>query len=254
MTEWSVVTKQDGHVFCQLEQNASTMSERGKKGEEDEFETFVRSTLNSLCQDIKEIKENKAKIQSDLQLLKNEVSSNKSEIKKIRESIDKATGDIHDANCRIDRTESDLKKFSKDVNNMYERLVSLERYSRDFNLRFYKVPESAGEDCILKLTDVISSDLNFQPTIENAHRSGVRREDGSPRPILAKFLYRPERLAIIKKKRDLKNNVRISEDLIWEDRERKKQLRTVMKEAYEAGNRPRFHHGKLYINGELYQS
>ena len=52
-------------------------------------------------------------------------------------------------------------------------------------------------------------------------------------------------LAIIKKNRDLKNNVRISEDLIWEDCEGNKQLRTVIKEAYEAGKRPRFHHAKL---------
>ena len=55
-------------------------------------------------------------------------------------------------------------------------------------------------------------------------------------------------------KKDFKNDVRISEDLIWEDREKKKQLRTVMKEAYSAGNRPRFHYGKLYISGDLYQS
>ena len=79
---------------------------------------------------------------------------------------------------------------------------------------------------------MINNDLNFRPTIENAHRRGARREDGSPRPILAKFLYRPQLVAVIKMKKDLKNDVRISEDLIWEDREKKKQLRTVMKEAY----------------------
>ena len=35
-----------------------------------------------------------------------------------------------------------------------------------------------------------------------------------PRPILAKFLYRPECIATIKKKTDLKNKARILEDLI----------------------------------------
>ena len=164
--------------------------------------------------------------------MESDESSNKSEINKIRDSTDKATGDIHVANCRIDRIESDLKKLSKDVSSTYERLVSLERYSRDFNLRFYNIPETAGEDCVGKVTEMINNDLNFRPTIENAHRSGARREDGSPRPILAKFLYRPQRVAVNKMKKDLKNDVRISEDLIWEDREKKKQLRTVMKEAY----------------------
>ena len=179
-----------------------------KKLEEDEFETYVRSTLSTLCRDVKEIKESQAKIQNDLQQLKNDVSSNKSEI---RDSTDKATFDIHVANCRIDRIEGDLKKLSKDVSSTYERLVSLERYSRDFNLRFYNIPETAGEDCIGKVTEMINNDLKFRPTIENAHRSVARREDGSPSPILVKFLYRPQRVAVIKMKKDLKNDVRISE-------------------------------------------
>ena len=58
---------------------------------------------------------------------------------------------------------------------------------------------------------MINDDLNFRPTIENANRSGARREDGSPRPILVKFVYRPQRVAVIKMKKDLKNDVRISE-------------------------------------------
>ena len=36
--------------------------------------TRKKYTLNSLCKDIKEIEESKAKIQNDLQLLKNDVS------------------------------------------------------------------------------------------------------------------------------------------------------------------------------------
>ena len=45
------------------------MSKRVEKvgggGERDEFETYVRSTLNSLCQDIKEIKESQAKVENE---------------------------------------------------------------------------------------------------------------------------------------------------------------------------------------------
>ena len=36
----------------------------------------------------------------------------------------------------------------------------------------------------------------------DAHRIGPFKNDGTPRPILAKFLYRPERFKVIKKKRD----------------------------------------------------
>ena len=84
------------------------------------------------------------------------------------------------------------------------------------------------------------NDLQLQPNIENAHRIGPFKDDGTPRPILAKFLYGPERFRVIKKKRDLRDGVRVSDDLIWEDRQKKEQLRLVMKDAFEAGKRPRF--------------
>lgn len=94
----------------------------------------------------------------------------------------------------------------------------------------------------------------MQPNIENAHRIGPFKDDGTPRPILAKFLYCPERFKVIKKKREVRDGVSVSDDLIWEDRQKKKQLRSVMKDAFEAGKRPRFHHGKLYIDGVLHQA
>ena len=94
----------------------------------------------------------------------------------------------------------------------------------------------------------------MQSNIENAHRIRLFKNDGTPRPILARFLYLPERFKVIKKKRGLRDGVRVSDDLIWEDRQKKKQLRSVMKGAFEAGKRPRFHHGKLYIDGELHQA
>ena len=92
--------------------------------------------------------------------------------------------------------------------------------------------------------------------IENAHRIGRPRTGAAsdPRPVIAKFLYRPERFRVIQNKRSLKNGVRVSDDLIWEDRQQKKKLKEVMKLAYEEGKRPRFHLGKLYIDGTLYES
>ena len=75
----------------------------------------------------------------------------------------------------------------------------------------------------------------MQSDIENAHRIGPFKGDGTPRPILVKFLYRPERFRVIKKKRDLRDGVRVSDDLIREDRQKKKQLGSVMKEAFKGG-------------------
>ena len=67
--------------------------------------------------------------------------------------------------------------------------------------------------------DILENDLQLQPSIENARRIGPFKDDGTPRPILAKFLYRPERFRVIQKKRDLRDSVRVSDDLIWGDRQ-----------------------------------
>ena len=87
---------------------------------------------------------------------------------------------------------------------------------------------------------ILSNDLGIKPVIENAHRIGGPRTGASndPRPVIAKFLYRPERLQVIQNKRSLKNDVRISDYLIWEDRQKKK-LKEIMKQAYEEGKKPR---------------
>ena len=53
----------------------------------------------------------------------------------------------------------------------------------------------------------------MEPTIENAHRVGPSITD-KRRAIVCKFIYRPERFKVLQKKRDLQNNVWITEDLI----------------------------------------
>ena len=137
------------------------------------------------------------------------------------------------------------------INQMYERLLSLERYSHKYNLRFHTIEESPGEGCLQKIQDILATQLNLEPKLENAHRAGPR-SDAKPRAIICKFVYRPERYKAFRKKRDLSDGVWITEDLTWEDREKKK-LKDVMKEAFESGKKPRFHRGKLYIDGALYK-
>ena len=89
---------------------------------------------------------------------------------------------------------------------MRERLLSLERYSREYNLRFHNVPESTNEDCVQKVRDILSNQLDMEPEFENAHRVGPRNDD-KPRVIICKFLYRPQRYKVIQKKRDLEDGI-----------------------------------------------
>ena len=91
-------------------------------------------------------------------------------------------------------------------------IVILGEIFTGYNLRFYNIDLRVNrlEDCIAKLRDtLIENDLQLQLSIENAHRIGPFKDDGTPRPILAKFLYRPERFRVIREKRDLRDGVRV---------------------------------------------
>ena len=78
---------------------------------------------------------------------------------------------------------------------MYERLLSLERYSREYN-RFHNIEESPGEGCFQKTHDILANRLNLEPKLENTRRAGPR-SDSKPRATICKFVYRPERHKVI---------------------------------------------------------
>ena len=166
---------------------------------------------------------------SELNSLKDRVSSNDAKLTGILKKQDsltlkyeKVNGEIHDINCKVERIEQDLEINASTINSQYERLLALERYSRGFNLRFYKISQQTDEDCIDTLEKIISNDLNLEAAIENARCIGPSRE----------------RRDILRKKKLLKNGIYISEDLIPEDRKRKNELKTVMRQPYESGKQP----------------
>ena len=190
---------------------------KNKKGEEQDFETFVRVTLGSLQESVNAIKSAQDEMLSELNSLKGRVSSNDAlllGISKKQDSLtkkfEKVNGEFRDINCKIEKIEQDMEKKVLASNSLYEQLLALERYFRGFNLRFYKIPEHTDEDCIDILEKIFSSDLNLKPVIENALRIGPFRDDGSPHLIIAKFLYRSERRDILRKKKHFKNGISTS--------------------------------------------
>ena len=126
-------------------------SKRGKQKEtaEEDFEAFVRHQLSSISDDLKEMKGTQVKTQRDIEYLQSQIKKNESSISKLKESLDTKleilTGQLHEAKTRIDQIEDDITKYAKEIDDTYERFFSLERYSRDYNLRFYNIPESTGK-------------------------------------------------------------------------------------------------------------
>ena len=178
-----------------------------------DFEAFVRESLLKLSEGQDRILHDVATLKGKVQLNESSLNDISARLTKINQNYEEVKGELHDANCKIEEIESTMQNQAQQIGAMHERLLSIERYSREYNLRFHYIPESPGEDCRQKIGDILTEQLKTETTIENAHRVGPSITN-KPRAIICKFIYRPERFKVLQKKRDLQNIVRITEDLI----------------------------------------
>ncbi|XP_071959990.1 uncharacterized protein [Antedon mediterranea] len=141
----------------------------------------------------------------------------------------------------------------KRIKSLENEVLSLERYTRSFNLRFGGIAENPEEVCTITIDKIISSHFKKRVPIENAHRIG--RKGPKPRHIIVRFQARPDRTDILKMARScLKDSdIFVTDDLPYKDLNSKKQFKGIMKTAYEKGDRVLFKKGSLYINGKLYK-
>ena len=65
--------------------------------------------------------------------------------------FDTLNDEVHVAMTGVDKLEDEVSKLATNINQAYERLLSLERYSRDLNLRFYNIPQDSNENCTEQL-------------------------------------------------------------------------------------------------------
>ena len=146
------------------------------------------------------------------------------------------------------------------IKHLEDDTLNLERHSRSFNLRLGGIPENPKEPTTFPydtVKKILTERYNMpEAEVEAAHRTGRPPQSPSdkPRHIIARFLYRSERQAVLSRaKHSLANTgMFILQDLPAADVAKKRSLRDVMKKAYDAGNRPVFKNGELYIQGRKY--
>ena len=112
---------------------------------EEDFETYVCELLTRLC-------EGQNKIIQDISSLRTNVQSNEAALVKLtkqfttlNQSFEELNGELHDARCKVDEIESLVQNRTTQISQIYKRLLSLERYSREYNLRFHNIP---GKGCL----------------------------------------------------------------------------------------------------------
>ncbi|XP_063970106.1 uncharacterized protein LOC129283319 [Lytechinus pictus] len=122
-----------------------------------------------------------------------------------------------------------------------------ERFSRRNNVRLVGKPETADEDCIGIVQNIISEKFGINPRIERAHRDGKPSTDPDhPRHILFKLLSFRDKVAIMKSARSTLANESyfVVDDLTKEDLAEKRRYSQEVKRLYQQGTKLKFTAGK----------
>ena len=138
---------------------------------------------------------------------------------------------------------------------LHQEVIDVRAHSMRSNLVFYNLPEEDKEDPFATVRDVLTNkmaiDENKEIEIERAHRLGRKRDDGKPRPIVAKFLRYQDKEFIRKSAYLLKGTkLGIAEQFPKEIAETRKKMYPIMKKAKEDGNAVKLIKDKLFISGQ----
>lgn len=197
----------------------------------------IERHLASVDQDIKDLKESYTFVNATADELKEGQKTQNDSIKSLEESI-----------ARIEAKNATLTQELNDIR----------AHSMRNNLVFYNLPEVEKEDPFVTVREVLANkmriDENNEIEIERAHRLGEKRDDGKPRPIVAKLLRYQDKEYIRKSAYLLKGTkLGISEQFPKVIAEARKKLYPIMKKAKEGGHTVKLIKDKLYINGQRYR-
>ena len=182
----------------------------------------------------------------ELSDLREEVEAGKQRMLKLEDAITQLTNK-HDL---------DLASVKKQCNKLGVDTLTLERYTRSYNLRLFNMVEPVGEktsDVITKVNALISEVTGTDIKVEYGHRTGPKRNDGKQRAVIVRIASRQERAVVMGKRAQffIKGNP-IYDDLPFNDLEEKKKHADAMQEKWSAKHKTQFVRGKWYLDGVVY--
>ena len=146
--------------------------------------------------------------------------------------------------------------LTKICDKLSAETLTLERYTRSYNFRLFNVPEVAGEsakDVMEKVNTLIHQVTGVDLKVEFGHRTGSKRDDDSPRPVICRIASRSQKMEMMAKRGEFfTKGFPIYDDLPAVDLLEKKKHAAVIKVKYEQKHKTQFIRGKWYLNGEVY--
>ena len=182
--------------------------------------SFIYSTRNTL-QLLSDISEKLDTVISNSQILEGKVNALEEDVGVIKQDMTNALelkdreilelrGLINankkrmdDMDIVLDQLRADhgreTNAWKKKTAKLAEETLTLERYTRSFNFRMFKLNESAGETSkdVVEAVNKIIHEVTGQPIkVEYGHRSGPKRPDGQTRAVICRVASRSERAVV----------------------------------------------------------
>ena len=185
-------------------------------------------------------------LEEEVRSLTTAMENKDAEVEQLKEDKDKL-------NKRCDDMRVEFDSFKNDFSLLSDEVINLQRYTREWGLRFNNIAESPNENCVKLVEGALAKVQLGHVKIENAHRIGPKPDDGSPRTIAARCLYRPERREVLNnRKRLFEMGIPTFESLCKHDSDLKRRYGDVMKKLYNEGKRVYFSKGQVMVNGQKY--
>ena len=157
------------------------------------------------------------------------INSNQAKIAKLDEELTKLENNIALKDKAIAGLEDDNYRLSQEVDD-------LEQYTRRTNVRIYGIAEQPEENTDNLAVDFFKSELNVDVAsndISRSHRVG-KKSGAKPRPIIVRFTKHNTKVAVMSRRRVLKERKRpfnLQEDLTINRREILKYLNKDIEEG-----------------------
>lgn len=213
--------------------------------------------LAVILNEIKSLRKESAAMATEVNEIKITANELRASVEYTQEEVDNIKVDIASTKTELAEVKVSNTSLSNEVQSLKSKLLALERYSRNYNIRIGGVLESYGKDCMPHVVSILGklgySEVSCRNQIEIAHRTG-RKTLKRPRHIIFKCFSRPFRADVLrqgKRNRAIFNDIYFIEDLTKEDQDLKQKALPLMSAGYEDGKKVTFRAGKLIINGVI---
>ena len=189
------------------------------------------------------------------QELQAEIDELRAEIKLIKDTQNKNIEELQQEVQRLRAANATLHKKCEDLN---EKAISLELYSRRENLIFDGIKMHDNEDCWIKIKKILTNKLNLdheyveQLKIQRCHKLSENKKKKTQR-IIVRFLLFEDREKVWAERSSLSGSeIYINEDFPIEIVNRRKTLYPIMKKARSLNKLANINRDRLIIDGKSY--